>query len=67
MIRLQALDLVIASLLVLLSAGISFALRLNLQRQVLWAALRTVVQLLLVGHSLRVVFADAAPWLTRCV
>ena len=66
-IRLQALDLVIASLLVLLSAGISFALRLNLQRQVLWAALRTVVQLLLVGHILRVVFAHAAPWLTALV
>ena len=37
-IKLQASDLAIASLLVLLSAGISFALRLNLQRQVLWAA-----------------------------
>ncbi len=66
-IKLQALDLVIASLLVLLSAGISFALRLNLQRQVLWAALRTVVQLLLVGHILRIVFAHAAPWLTALV
>ena len=66
-IKLQALDLVIASLLVLLSAGISFALRLNLQRQVLWAALRTVVQLLLVGHILRLVFAHAAPWLTALV
>ncbi|RSE95463.1 ABC transporter permease [Achromobacter aegrifaciens] len=61
-IKLQASDLAIASLLVLLSAGISFALRLNLQRQVLWAALRTVVQLLLVGHILRIVFAHAAPW-----
>lgn len=63
-IKLQATDLIIASLLVVLSAGISFALRLNLQRQVLWAALRTVVQLLLVGHILRIVFAHAAPWLT---
>jgi putative ABC transport system permease protein len=66
-IQLQALDLVIASLLVLLSAGISFALRLNLQRQVLWAAVRTVVQLLLVGQILRIVFAHAAPWLTALV
>ncbi|MBD9380117.1 iron export ABC transporter permease subunit FetB [Achromobacter sp. ACM02] len=66
-IKLQASDLAIASLLVLLSAGISFALRLNLQRQVLWAALRTVVQLLLVGHILRIVFAHAAPWLTALV
>lgn len=66
-IKLQALDLVIASLLVLLCAAISFALRLNLQRQVLWAAIRTVVQLLLVGHILRVVFAHAMPWLTALV
>lgn len=66
-IKLQATDLAIASLLVLLSAGISFALRLNLQRQVLWAAVRTVVQLLLVGHILRIVFAHAAPWLTALV
>ncbi|OAD15818.1 ABC transporter permease [Achromobacter insolitus] len=66
-IKLQASDLAIASLLVLLSAGISFALRLNLQRQVLWAAGRTVVQLLLVGHILRIVFAHAAPWLTALV
>ncbi len=61
-IKLQALDLVIASLLVLLCAAISFALRLNLQRQVLWAAVRTVVQLLLVGHILRVVFAHGNGW-----
>ncbi|MCY1521588.1 putative iron export permease protein FetB [compost metagenome] len=66
-IRLQALDLAVASLLVVLSAGISFALRLNMQRQVLWAAARTVVQLLLVGHILRLVFAHAAPWLTALV
>ncbi|MDF3861865.1 iron export ABC transporter permease subunit FetB, partial [Achromobacter denitrificans] len=66
-IKLQALDLVVASLLVVLSAGISFALRLNMQRQVLWAAARTVVQLLLVGHILRIVFAHAAPWLTALV
>ncbi|MGY6271484.1 ABC transporter permease [Achromobacter denitrificans] len=66
-IKLQALDLAVASLLVVLSAGISFALRLNMQRQVLWAAVRTVVQLLLVGHILRVVFAHAAPWLTALV
>ncbi len=66
-IELQPLDLAVASLLVLLSAGISFALRLNMQRQVLWAAVRTVVQLLLVGHILRIVFAHAAPWLTALV
>ncbi|MBO9331801.1 iron export ABC transporter permease subunit FetB [Achromobacter xylosoxidans] len=66
-IKLDTLDLVVASLLVVLSAGISFALRVNVQRQLLWAALRTVVQLLLVGHILRIVFAHAAPWLTALV
>ena len=44
----------------LLCAAISFALRLGMQRQPLWAAARTVVQLLLVGHILKLVFAHAA-------
>ena len=38
-----------------------------MQRQTLWAAARTVVQLLLVGHILKLVFAHAAPWLTALV
>ena len=66
-IRLQATDLLVASCLVLLCAAISFALRLGMQRQPLWAAARTVVQLLLVGHILKLVFAHAAPWLTAVV
>ena len=67
-IRLQATDLLVASCLVLLCAAISFALRLGMQRQTLWAAARaTVVQLLLVGHILKLVFAHAAPWLTALV
>jgi len=63
-ITLHVSDLVIASCLVVLCAGVSFVLRLNLQRQILWAAIRTVLQLLLVGHLLRVVFTHANPWLT---
>ena len=63
-ITLHSSDLAIASCLVMLCAGVSFVLRLNLQRQILWAALRTVLQLLLVGHLLRVVFTHANPWLT---
>ncbi|MGE8633757.1 MAG: ABC transporter permease [Achromobacter piechaudii] len=66
-ITLHASDLAIASLLVLLCAAISFVARLDLHRQVLWAAVRTVAQLLLVGHILRVVFAHANPWLTAGV
>jgi putative ABC transport system permease protein len=66
-IPLQASDLLVASGLVLLCAGISFLLRLDLQRQILWAALRTVVQLLLVGQLLRVVFTHASPALTLLI
>lgn len=66
-LTLQASDLVIAASLVALSALISLGLRLRMERSILWAAARTVVQLLLVGHILRVVFANAAPWLTTIV
>lgn len=66
-LTLQASDLAIAASLVALSALISLGLRLRMERSILWAAARTVVQLLLVGHILRVVFANAAPWLTTIV
>ncbi len=66
-LTLQASDLLIAASLVALSALISLGLRLRMERGILWAAARTVVQLLLVGHILRVVFANAAPWLTTIV
>jgi putative ABC transport system permease protein len=60
-IPLDALDLCIAALLVLLDAGMSVVLGLRLHRQVLWAAGRMVVQLLLVGLVLRIVFALDSP------
>lgn len=66
-IPLHASDLLIASGLILLCAGISFLLRLDLQRQILWAAIRTVLQLLLVGQLLRVVFTNASPALTLLI
>lgn len=66
-IELSAGDLVLAASLVVVSALISLALRMGLERQVLWAAVRTVVQLLLVGHILRVVFAHGTQWLTALV
>ncbi|MDQ8032652.1 MAG: iron export ABC transporter permease subunit FetB [Bordetella sp.] len=66
-ISLSIADLLTAASLVLVSALISLLLRMGLERQVLWAATRTVVQLLLVGHILRVVFAQDAPWLTALV
>ncbi|QUR69057.1 ABC transporter permease [Mycobacterium spongiae] len=49
--------------LVLLAAGISLWQRLGLQRQVLWAAARALVQLLLVGGALTLLFdSDHSLW-----
>jgi putative ABC transport system permease protein len=55
-VHLTPLDVAVAALLVLLNAALSLALRLRLHRELLWAALRMVVQLLLVGLVLRLVF-----------
>ncbi len=54
-------SLALASLLVLLSAVLSLGLQLGLTRGLLVAALRTVVQLLLVGLLLQWVFALQSP------
>ena len=56
-IHLGFTDLAIAAGLVVASAAASLALNLRVHRQVLWAAARMVVQLLLVGLVLRIVFA----------
>lgn len=66
-IRLDAWDLAIAASLVALTALISLFLRLRMEGQIAWAALRTVVQLLLVGHLLRLVFAQDNAWTTGAV
>jgi UDP-glucose/iron transport system permease protein len=52
----------LAALLVLVAGGVSLGLRLRLEGQLLVAALRTVVQLLLVGYLLRYVFAVQSVW-----
>jgi len=59
MISLTPLDLALAAILILLLAGLSWYLRLGLQRTLLINASRTVVQLLLVGLVLKAVFANA--------
>lgn len=59
MITLSWWDVAIAALLVLSLAGLSVWQRLALQRQILIAGLRTVVQLVLVGLILEIIFADA--------
>lgn len=66
-VHLQATDVALAALLVLANACASIVLRLHLHRQVLWAATRMVVQLLLVGLLLKVVFRLGSPALTLLV
>ncbi len=59
MISLSVFDLSLAALLVVALAGLSWHMRLGLERSLLIAALRTVVQLLLIGLVLKTVFANA--------
>ncbi len=63
-ILLSTSDLVLASLLIVAGAGLSLAVSLGIHRTLLIAALRMVIQLLLVGLILRAVFALASPWIT---
>lgn len=60
MILLTPLDLALAALLVLAAALLGHLLRLGATRTVLIAALRTVIQLLLIGLVLEVLFGHAA-------
>src|ERR1700712_2339547 len=55
-VHLGLTDVALAAVLVLANAVASIVLQLRLHRQVLWAATRMVVQLLLVGLLLRIVF-----------
>jgi putative ABC transport system permease protein len=59
-VHLDATDLAVSATLILLDAGISIAYRLRLHGQVLLAATRMVIQLLLVGLVLRFVFASGS-------
>jgi len=60
-------DVALAALLILVNAGLSVAFRLRLERRLLIAATRMVVQLLLVGLVLKALFAAGSPWLTGAV
>lgn len=60
-------DLAVAAVLIVLDGVLSLILRLGLHWQILIAALRMVVQLVLVGFVLRFVFALSSPLLTLCV
>jgi len=58
LISLTPLDLSIAAALVLALAGLSVRMQLGVERQLLIAALRTTVQLLLLGMVLKALFAN---------
>lgn len=58
MIHLSPWDLGIASILIFLLAGMSWRLRLGVERRVLIAASRSAVQLTLVGMVLKLLFAQ---------
>lgn len=58
-IALSPLDLGIAALLVLALSGLSLRIGLGLERTMLVSAVRTVVQLLLIGLVLKVLFENA--------
>lgn len=66
-ISLSAMDLAIAASLVVLDAAISLACGLRLHRQLLVAAIRMVVQLLLIGFVLRWLFASGSAAVTLAV
>lgn len=56
-------DIALAASLVLVNGVLSLALRLGLERRLLWASARMTVQLLLIGFVLRWVFASGRSWL----
>lgn len=63
-IQLSYIDLVVASVLLLLAGGVSVALKLGLERPLGIAALRTAVQLTLIGLVLKILFSTVSPWWT---
>ncbi|MGD8591091.1 MAG: iron export ABC transporter permease subunit FetB [Chromatiales bacterium] len=61
LIRLSALDLAMAAALVVLLAGLSLRLALGIERRLLVAAARSIVQLSLLGLVLKVLFEQSHP------
>ncbi|HNO75452.1 MAG TPA: iron export ABC transporter permease subunit FetB [Nitrosomonas mobilis] len=60
-ITLDLYDLVLASVLVIFNGCLSFYLQLRLERQLLIATLRMIVQLTLIGFVLKTLFALSSP------
>lgn len=66
-ISLTYIDLLLASVFLIINAISSFLLRLGLEKQLMVAAVRMIVQLFMVGLVLKAVFAIASPWLTLLI
>lgn len=66
-IALSWFDLALAAIFLLLNAALSLALRLGLERQLLFNAVRMVVQLLMLGLVLKTVFALSSPLVTALI
>ena len=64
LLSLSPTDLAIAASLIGFDAALSIVLRLDLHRQVLWAAARMVIQLVAIGYILKFVFAVHHPAVT---
>lgn len=60
-VSLTPIDLALASMLILVNAGVSIAFRLGLERTLLLTTLRMVVQLLLIGLVLKWIFQQTSP------
>jgi len=60
-------DVMLAAVFLVLNGVLSLALNLGLERQLLIASSRMVVQLLAVGLVLKAIFAISSPWLTLLV
>ncbi|MCM0083634.1 iron export ABC transporter permease subunit FetB [Geomonas sp. Red32] len=61
LVNLEIIDLVLAFGLVLLSIGLARLMKVGHEGQMLWAAVRMVAQLLLVGYLLHFIFAVKSP------
>lgn len=66
-IALSYLDVVLASIFVLLNGLLSYALKIGLEKRLLISALRMVIQLSIVGLLLKSLFSILSPWLTMAV
>ncbi len=63
-IELSYLDLALAASLLIANGAISLAFKLGLEKSLVTASLRLVVQLVLVALALNFIFEATSPWLT---